>query len=295
MEQREEIKSGVKQKVIEFMAEQITREDSFSSLKSELITEFFSKKEIKIENSSTPGNLSSFEFVATKAEDSLQKIKDRQAEYYKKIIDVKLGKNTNINIQKIIKQLQDKDSTSYADILQQLDGKNIPDYNDFIIDPKLKSDFTEGNKQRFRDSSLSIMKEIMANPFSDTLSSTIRYYTNEHNYRKEYNVSDKNINFTFECSYVYNSITNQKYIDSILVDSKGFLLTGDELGIPFAIDAMELMDKSEVVRQKAIKNLERKTKTTLPKKNHIAKKTIVNLLPTRKKKTVAEKTVKNKK
>ena len=291
MEQREKLKDSVKQKVVEFMAEQIAKEESFLDLKSELIEELFIKKEVKtIEiKSDTPVNLSAFELIATKAEDSLQKIKDNQFNSYKKLIDIKLGRNTSEKTIKLLRQLQDKDLTSYADIIEELEGKKIPAYNDFIIDPKLKFDFTEVQKQKARKSSLGIMKEIMENPFSDTLNSTVRAHSNEDNYYKEYNVNDKSKNFSFECSYVYNNATKQKYIDKLSVDSKGFLLNGEELGIQFGISAMELIDQAEVVRQKVIESLEKKPKNPLPNK------TIENVSPTRNKKTAVNKSVVKKK
>lgn len=275
MEQREEIKDGVKQRIIEFMAEQITKEESFIDLKSELVEELFRKKEIKapIIKNEPLRDLSTFSVVATKAEDSLQKIKDRQAEYYKKILDVKLGKATNENVQRLIKQLQDKDSTSYLDVLDQLNGKKVPDYNEFIIDPLLKTDFNSEKRQELQDSSLSTLKEILVNPFSNSLEAHVNYYSNEENYRKEYSVFDKNQNFRFECCYVYNKATNQKYIDKFSVDSKGFLLSGDELGIPFAIAAMDLVDQAEETRQAAIKMIEKKSrKPATPRKKKVTKK-----------------------
>ena len=262
MEKREEIKDGIKQRIIELMSEQITKEESFADLKSEVIEEFFHKKETKtpVVNESPKPLTDTFSFVAAKAEDSLQKIKERQAEYYKKIVDVKLGKNTNENIQRLIKQLQDTDSTSYADILQKLDGRDIPDYNEFIIDPRLKSDFTETKKEELRVLSLDTLEKIMSNPFSKTLEAKVSYFSNEDNYRKEYSAYDSEQNFRFECSYTYNKETNQKYIDKFSVDSKGFLLTGAELGIPFAIEAMYIMDQAEQKRQDAIDIVEGKTK-----------------------------------
>ncbi len=47
MEQRKEIKDGVKQRLIEFMTEQITKEESFVDLKNELIEELLIKKQIE--------------------------------------------------------------------------------------------------------------------------------------------------------------------------------------------------------------------------------------------------------
>ncbi len=46
MEKREELKDGVKQRLIEFMADQIVKEESFTELKNELIGELLVKKEI---------------------------------------------------------------------------------------------------------------------------------------------------------------------------------------------------------------------------------------------------------
>lgn len=46
MEQRKQLKDSVKQKVIEFMAEQITKEESFLDLKTELVDELFITKEV---------------------------------------------------------------------------------------------------------------------------------------------------------------------------------------------------------------------------------------------------------
>lgn len=260
MENREEIKDGVKQRIIEFMAEQITNEESFINLKSELIEELFYKKETKKIEPEPAKNLDTFTNVASKAETSLQKLKERQAEHYKKIIDVKLGRNTNENVQKLIKELQDKDSTSYSDVIEQLDGKNIPEYKDFFTDPRLNGLLTKEKIDAFKVNSMAALKDSLLNPFSDNLSTRIQYHTHEDNYYKSYNVHDKEKDFKFDCSYIYNKNNNQKYIDKFQVDSKGFLLHGEELGIPFAIEAMELIDQAEVVRQKAIKTIERNAK-----------------------------------
>src|ERR1035437_4714800 len=46
MEQRQKLKDSVKQRVIEFMAEQIAKEESFLDLKSELVDELLVKKEV---------------------------------------------------------------------------------------------------------------------------------------------------------------------------------------------------------------------------------------------------------
>lgn len=261
MENREEIKDGVKQRIIDFMAEQITREESFANLKAELITELFAKKTVttKVVNESSQ-DLDTFTVVAAKAEDSLQKIKDRQAEYYKKIIDVKIGKGTNENVQRLIRQLNDSDSTTYSDVIEQLDGKKMMDYKEFIIDPTLKGDLTEEKKQNLRNLSLSALKKKLEHPFTGTLEIDVLCQTNEGNYYKSYMAHDKIENFTFKCSYVYNEFTKNKHIDSFYVDSKGFLLTGNDLGIPFAIEAMNLIDEAEIVRQKAIDMVEKSNK-----------------------------------
>lgn len=293
MENREEIKNGVKQRVIEFMAEQITTEDSFAKLKSELIEEFFSKKETKqIIKDEKPKDLTSlledrfmdkkivpptdtFGASAIKANSSLEAIKDRQLEFNKKIINAKLGLGVNQNIINIIKNIQDKDSTSYADVLDYLSGNSVPNYNDSIVDPRLKGQLSHGNIDRLRTAAMTDLKEIISNPFANDLEFVVKHDINEDNYHKSYLVNDKNKDFKLECSYVYNKKLNHKYIDKFSVDSKGILLHGEELEIPFAIEAMDLMMIAEKIRDKAIKALERTVKQETSKKES-PKKTIPN-------------------
>lgn len=293
MENREEIKNGVKQRVIEFMAEQITTEDSFAKLKSELIEEFFSKKETKpvikdekptdlktmlenrfLENKLVPPT-DTYGASAIKSESSLQAIKDRQASYYKKIIDAKLGVGVNQNIINVIKNIQDKDSKSYADVLDYLSGKNVPSYNNSIIDPRLKGELSHENIERLRTAAMADLKDTLSNPFANDLEFVVKHDINEDNYHKSYFVNDKNKDFKLECSYIYNKKLNHKYIDKFFVDSKGVLLHGEELEIPFAIEAMDLMVIAEKIRDKAIKALERTVKQETSKKES-PKKTIPN-------------------
>lgn len=289
MENREEIKNGVKQRVIEFMAEQITKEDSFASLKSELIEEFFSKKETKTATKEEPSSdlsslltdrilskkivppVDTFGASAIKAENSLQAIKDRQLEFNKKIINAKLGLGVNQNIINIIKGLQDKDSSSYTDVFKYLSGENVPNYNESFIDPRLRGELSHGNIERLRDAAMVDLKEILSNPFANDLEFVIKHNINGDNYSKSYVVNDKNKNFRLDCSYVYNKALNHKYIDKFSIDSKGILLHGEELEIPFAIEAMDLMTKAEKIREKAIKALERTVKKESVKKEPIKK------------------------
>lgn len=262
MENREEIKDGVKQRIIEFMAEQITKEDSFASLKSELIEELFTKKQTKttVVKDGPTRDLDTFGTVATKAESSLQALKDKQAEFYKKIINAKLGIGANENIIKLIKGLQDKESVSYSDVIDQLSGKRIDSYVEHITDPRLKGTLTQATIARTKETVLKELKEVLANPFSSTLEFSVNNYINEDNFYKTYLVNDKTKDLKFQCSYVYNNSTNHSYIDNLSVDSKGLLIYGEELGIPFALDAIDLIDKADLTKDKAAKAVERSLK-----------------------------------
>jgi hypothetical protein len=271
MEQREEIKDGVKQRIIEFMAEQITKEESFIDLKSELVSELFKKKESKIQVSQTTEakDLDTFSKVSVASESALEKIKEKQASYYKKILDVKLGRGTNENVQKLIKELRDKDSSTYSDVLEQLNGNKLQDYKEFIIDPRLRGELPNEKQSELRASSLTALADILSNPFSKTLDMSVQSYTNEENYYKTYSVNDKIQNFKFDCSYVYNNTTKQTYFDRFQVDSKGFLLFGEELGIQFALDAIALIDQAESIKDEAISLIEKRAEGTNIKKKQV--------------------------
>lgn len=275
------------------MAEQIATEDSFASLKSELIEEFFSKKEIKPAiKDENPTDLKTLldktffdkKFVSStdtfgasviKANNSLEAIKDRQLEFNKKIINAKLGLGVNQNIINIIKNIQDKDSTSYADVLDYLSGNGVPNYNDLIFDPRLKGELSNGNIERLGIAAMNDLKEILSNPFANNLEFVVKHDINGDNYHKSYIVNDKNKNFKLECSYVYNKNLNHKYIDKFSVDSKGILLHGEELEMPFAIEAMDLMAHTEKIRDKTIKTFEITVKQKSLKKEVHQKKIII--------------------
>lgn len=286
MEQRQEIKDGVKQRLIEYMTEQITKEESFLELKSELIEELLAKKEIKKPTPTSynpsflspigPKNPDTFGLVSAKAESALEQLKEKQAERFKKLIDVKLGKGTNENVIKMIKNLHEENSESYSDLIDMLENKNIPDYAESFKDPLLKRDFDENAKQLYRESTMNVLKSILRNPINKDLDVfNIHSESNGNNYVKTYTVENKSENFVFKCTYNFHAATKHKFVTELYADSKGFKLFGEELGLPFAIQAMEIIDTAENLRQEAVKFVEKKTtkkRTTNLQKKVRAKK-----------------------
>jgi len=275
MEKREEIKDGVKQRLIEFMAEQITKEESFADLKSELIQEFLFEKKIKnavVEKTTenlTNLNLTNkldgtfLERMAASKEQADQFINnkmDKQGELIKKIFDIKTG-NEPVNLKKFMNTELEKDSTKYKDVIEMIEGDGLKEtykpevFNDYM----LRHNYSEDVRTEMRKRNLFLLKRSLGNqPDGEFHIFNVKSFSEGDNERKEYLVDNKVNKFKLTCSYIHNTKTKEKYIDTLSVDSGGFLIQNEDLGVHFAIQAIELMDDANTIKQESAKNIKEK-------------------------------------
>jgi hypothetical protein len=293
MEKREEIKDGVKQRLIEFMAEQITKEDSFADLKSELIQEFLIEKKIKnnitektIENLS---DLSAFDDIVKKNSkvntgdknrfdgtlfDRMAKSKEdadkfinektnKHGNLIKKIFDIKTG-NEPVNLKKFMDTELEKDSKTYNEIIELIEGGRVKEIYapENFTDYSLRYNYgkmTKEQKDELINTNLYLIKRSIENPINDEFHNfEVKTFSEGENIRKEYLIENKVDKFKFVCSYVYNSPTNQTYIDRLYVDSAGLLIQNEDLGTLFAIEALNIMDAAEKIRKEGFETVKEK-------------------------------------
>jgi len=244
MEKREEIKDGVKQRLIEFMAEQITKEESFTDLKDEFIQEFLSKK------TNTKPLISEdvqplIDKLTSKVEQFRKNRFENKESTIQKIDNIKTGKE-KLNLKQFIKETGNYSDT-HKDILKLLEEKQEFYNVDSFEDPKLKYIFSDFNKEKFKNVNLGLIQKYIESyvPNSELYEFEIKEFTNGDNCYKTYDLANKLEKFKFSCSFVYNKEKEEKYIDRLFIDSAGLLLANDDLGIPFAVEAMEIMEKSQ--------------------------------------------------
>lgn len=255
MEKREEIKDGVKQRLIEFMAEQITKEESFVDLKNELIQELLTKKTIKrpIIDEAVESLFDKFKQVASEKN---KKFEFNREEFTKRINDIKTGKE-DLDLKTFITDTGNYSDT-HKDILKLLEDKGAQEFYtvDNFDEPKLKYTFSKFNTEKFKEINLESIQKHSDNyiPNSELCGFEIKEFINGENLYKTYELFNKLEKFKFSCSFVYNKEKEEKYIDKLLVDSAGLLLANEDLGIPFAIKAMEIMEKAKISID--LKNLE---------------------------------------
>jgi len=285
MEKREEIKDGVKQRLIEFMAEQITKEDSFADLKSELIQEFLIEKKIKnvvVEKtiddlsdmrirSNAFSNTASltdtlFDRMAKSKEDADKFINEKTNKHgnlIKKIFDIKTG-NEPVNLKKFMDTELEKDSKTYNEIIELIEGGRVKEiYNpENFTDYSLRYNYgkmTKEQKDELINTNLYLIKRSIENPINDEFHNfEVKAFKEGENIRKEYLIENKIDKFKFVCSYVYNSSTNQTYIDRLYVDSAGLLIQNEDLGTVFAIEALNIMDAAEKIRKEGFETVKEK-------------------------------------
>jgi len=298
MEKREEIKDGVKQRLIEFMAEQITKEDSFSDLKSELIQEFLIEKKIKntitekttenlsdlrfkIKNSlddiikeNSKANTESknrfdgtlFDKMAKSKEETdkfISKKMDKQGDLIKKIFDIKTG-NEPVNLKKFMDTELEKDSKTYSEIIELIEGGKVKEIYapENFTDYSLRYNYgkmTKEQKDELVNTNLYLIKRSLENPQNDEFHNfEVKTFNEGENIRKEYLIENKIDKFKFVCSYVYNSSTNETYIDRLYVDSAGLLIQNEDLGTLFAIEALNIMSAAEKIRKDGLKIVKEK-------------------------------------
>jgi len=288
MEKREEIKDGVKQRLIEFMAEQITKEDSFADLKSELIEEFLVDKKIKnvvVEktiDSLSDMNIGSKTLADNKFSDystntlfdKMAKSKeaadkfindkvDKQGELIRKIFDIKTGKDP-VNLKKFMDTALEKDSDSYKEIIDLIEGNKLKDsYNpESFTDYSLRYNYrsmSEEQKKHMRDTNIYLLKKSLENKIDNEFYIfNVKTFNQGENLRREYLVENKINKFKFECSYVFNNETKETYIDRLYIDAGGLLIQNEDLGVPFAIEALEIMDSVHQIKEEADKETENK-------------------------------------
>jgi len=285
MEKREEIKDGVKQRLIEFMAEQITKEDSFADLKSELIQEFLIEKKIKnvvVEKtiddlsdmrirSNAFSNTASltdtlFDRMAKSKEDADKFINEKTNKHgnlIKKIFDIKTG-NEPVNLKKFMDTELEKDSKTYNEIIELIEGGRVKEIYapENFTDYSLRYNYgkmTKEQKDELINTNLYLIKRSIENPINDEFHNfEVKTFSEGENIRKEYLIENKVDKFKFVCSYVYNSPTNQTYIDRLYVDSAGLLIQNEDLGTLFAIEALNIMDAAEKIRKEGFETVKEK-------------------------------------
>lgn len=245
MEKLDEIKDGVKNRLIDLMAEQITKEESFAQLKDELVVEFFTKKvqNTKIVNR-TIGNLFEENFVTSRAKNRFE----RRAEFEEDVQNIKSGK-APMDLRKFMSTELDQDSSTYKQLFELLenDKKIRPEFDELLTNIHNKERI-----DRIKNESLNTIKEFTESPMDSNFGTfEVRSFNNGDNYYKTYSLQNKLKKFTFACSYVHNNVTNENLIDNLYIDSSGYVITNEELGITFAISSMEMLDKADSLRQKA--------------------------------------------
>lgn len=280
MEKREEIKDGVKQRLIEFMAEQITKEESFAELKSELIEEFLVGKRIKtptiektvkdlsdITNTGLPPMFESetrftdtlFDRMAESKKQADKFINDKaskNSELIRKIFDIKTGKDP-VNLKKFMDTELEKDSQSYKDIISLIEGDNLKEsykpenFTDYSLRYNYRT-MSDEQKKMIRDTNLYLLKKSLENKIDNEFYIfDVKTFNQEENIRKEYLVENKIDKFKFCCSYVFNNQTKETYIDRLYIDVGGLLIQNEDLGVTFAVEAIRIMDTVHEIRQEA--------------------------------------------
>jgi hypothetical protein len=265
MEQNLEIKNAVKQKVIEFMAEQITKESGFAELKNEIVTEMFYKKEIEApvvsnEKTELKPETTTFPTVGINPIDEKNK---KMAELWEKIKNWKSGgfpKN-------LIDAHSTKKNTSleeaYEDILKNMASDGYVYKPEYFQDYLLKTSFTESQKTLFRENVLKALRErefttsIVKTVINNKISRVI--YKAENNSNKN-NIDEITGKYKILKINIFSNIlteTKNLVIDTACIELDGMIMMNEDVGLETLSEVINIIE----AKVNSEKNLTLKTET----------------------------------
>lgn len=240
MEQNTEIKNAVKQRVIEFMAEQITKETGFADLKNEIITEMFSKKEVEapvISNEKTELKAETKPVIPTIGINPIDEKNKKMAELWEKIKDWKSGGFPKNLIDAHSAKKNTSHEEAYEDILKSMASDGYVYKPEYFKDYLIKTSFTEAQKNLFRENVLKILKEkeftasVVKTVINDKISRVVYKAEIIPDKSVEDKITGKYKNFKVNILSNILSDTKNLVIDTACIELEGVTMMNDDIGL----------------------------------------------------------------